>query len=541
MVDKLHSLLSTGFFPEVVPPCFSAIKLADGTIKYSNELDGLRWTGKHTTKPAPYSSTKRNGHRRQFATCHPASYFFICRFIEDNWGSLEDHFKKSKISLSTPNFNEGPLVVRPISFTPFGELDKTVHRKILYSPFLLRADVAQFFPSIYTHSIPWALHGKESSKNDFDSKSSSLPFNELDFQVRRAQDGQTRGVLIGPDAHRIIAEAVITAADIKFQTLSGDKIIGGVRHVDDYYLGVSDEADAALVLSHLRESLAEFELFANDEKTKIIRTDQPSDDSWPSQLRTLTSNVEIVESGEAIRNVVEITISLIKSSGSQSPLKLLLRELDRKNISESDHFDILETYLMRFIYHFSHAIDYICLVMAKRAAIALSFDKNSWETIINFNLKRFASYRYHHECAWLLWLSHQLDIYLSDDVISQIERTENPHLISIIVSLYANNKIKIKRNFELPSSDTGSQASWMVQLELRKYDIIKQKFSGPYGSYLDKISDEKIGIIDLNNDLERLSSSDHSAIESSRWGYEAFDQDKIRNIFESHPSSIDDY
>jgi hypothetical protein len=33
--------------------------------------------------------------------------------------------------------------------------------------FVLISDVSQFYPTLYTHAIPWALHGKAYAKANF--------------------------------------------------------------------------------------------------------------------------------------------------------------------------------------------------------------------------------------------------------------------------------------------------------------------------------------------------------------------------------------
>lgn len=59
------------------------------------------------------------------------------------------------------------------------------------APLIVRTDINQFYGSIYTHSIPWALHGKATAKAN---RSPALLGNALDECVRNAQDGQTIGV-----------------------------------------------------------------------------------------------------------------------------------------------------------------------------------------------------------------------------------------------------------------------------------------------------------------------------------------------------------
>src|SRR6185312_11663464 len=63
--------------------------------------------------------------------------------------------------------------------------------------FVVRADVTRFYQSIYTHSVSWALHGKETAKKKMKDK--GLVGNVLDEVLRSGQDGQTIGIPTGPD------------------------------------------------------------------------------------------------------------------------------------------------------------------------------------------------------------------------------------------------------------------------------------------------------------------------------------------------------
>jgi len=51
------------------------------------------------------------------------------------------------------------------------------------------ADISEFYPSIYTHTIPWAFHGKAFANANIGN--SALIENELDRLTRVGQEGQT--------------------------------------------------------------------------------------------------------------------------------------------------------------------------------------------------------------------------------------------------------------------------------------------------------------------------------------------------------------
>jgi hypothetical protein len=143
------------------------------------------------------------------------------------------------------------------------------------------ADVLQFYPSIYTHSIPWALHGKTAAKRK--RRDWTLVGNRLDFWFRQAQDQQTRGIPIGPDLSRVGAEVILVAVDEALQ--ASMPAVQGFRAVDDYELSFKTRAEAEAALSLLQSALASFELQLNESKTDILELPLALDGTWPAMLR----------------------------------------------------------------------------------------------------------------------------------------------------------------------------------------------------------------------------------------------------------------
>jgi Nitrite/Sulfite reductase ferredoxin-like half domain len=81
-----------------------------------------------------------------------------------------------------------------------------------------QTDIANFYPSIYTHSIPWALLGKQKCKAEINTPLFKGHYaNKLDIFTRNMQDRQTIGIPIGPETSRILAEIISVAIDIKLQ------------------------------------------------------------------------------------------------------------------------------------------------------------------------------------------------------------------------------------------------------------------------------------------------------------------------------------
>ena len=95
------------------------------------------------------------------------------------------------------------------------ESDLLIHDKGI-SHFLVKADIATCFPSIYTHAIPWAAVGKEKAKN---SIRTDTWYNRIDERCREMCNGETHGLLIGPHTSNLIAEIILTVVDKKLYAL----------------------------------------------------------------------------------------------------------------------------------------------------------------------------------------------------------------------------------------------------------------------------------------------------------------------------------
>ena len=97
--------------------------------------------------------------------------------------------------------------------------------------FALRTDLSRYYQAIYTHSIPWAIHGKSTAKAN---RGHALYGNLIDACVRNSQDQQTLGIPIGPRSSDLIAETIGAALDRELQERLGS--LRGTRYIDDFHL-----------------------------------------------------------------------------------------------------------------------------------------------------------------------------------------------------------------------------------------------------------------------------------------------------------------
>lgn len=527
MRSRFH-LMNSGLYPETLPPCFVSRDAKRAFHGIVSTLDAKKFQDRKT-EFVRYNGTKHDGSRRFFGTPNIITYFHISSFIWRHWAEFESNYNLSRFSIGKPK-TMSENADRAIKVPSLSELSKHASENLHYAPYILKADIAQCFPSLYTHSISWAAHGIAQSKKVTAKDSLINTFNALDFFVRNGQQGNTRGVLVGPDAYRLIAEFVLSRLDDELHKVVGNMIIGAVRHVDDYYIGLKTEHDAQSVLSHLREVLASYELNLNDQKTKIYSSLEPINDLWAQRLRDHMGwslwELEFDKLERAISEAVATAVAV----GSDSPLKILFRAFDEQQVYNTQHWKFIERYMQRIIQKHAHAIDYGCLLVAKRAALGREIDKAGWLAVAEIIVARSLALDHHHETVWMVWLLIVCDIEIPRSMLADLEKSRNGHIRALIIQAYVDGKIKTKPKVGLGAPLQTTDTNWLVNLVARSQGFSKASFSGAYSAEFEHLAKRQIRLVDFSIHLHELENEDQKAISRTRYGYDDTDEDEDDEI-----------
>lgn len=511
-----YSLTKKGLFPETLPPCFVSDDFQRAMRGIVKDVDEKRFR-KRSADYVRYSGTKHDGSRRFYGTPHPIAYHYVSTFIHAHWKKFQRQFEMSAYSVSSPKvLSENSD--RAIQVTSLSEVASLAQKRLKYAPFILKTDIAQFFPSIYTHSISWAAHGVAASKADIRPNSPNLPFNHLDFFVRNCQSSQTRGVLVGPDGFRLIAEFVATSIDNELNDAVGDHIVGAVRHVDDFYVGLKSEADALIVLSRFREVLQRYELQINDAKTKIFGSLEPINDLWAQELRR--ANPGGYYSSENLLFFLDKALQLSSELKTASPIKIALRNLDQMHVYRSLNWSAIEGYLQRICYHYPRCIDYIALLVVKRCAIGEIIDEEGWLATCSYLIERHIAFNHHHEILWLVWLMLACKLPLTEPMVGALCKTSNAHILSLVAFAHTDGRMVRKPPIKFATKLSSSDSSWLLNLVARSCDFCRAAFSGDYASGFEHLAGRKLKLIDIESYVESLSVASTRAISRTRYGYD---------------------
>lgn len=152
-----ENLLRNEVFPAELPPCFSTDDLAANAtlaIATSNSF------GQGYSIPLTYSGYKSESSRRKFALPNPYHYCKAVDFIVKNESQIKAILEKSKYSLTAP-IERQPRQEQPYAKRSNTVLDTKREIECLFQEnrYEIRLDINAFFDNIYTHCIPWVVHG----------------------------------------------------------------------------------------------------------------------------------------------------------------------------------------------------------------------------------------------------------------------------------------------------------------------------------------------------------------------------------------------
>jgi hypothetical protein len=119
---------------------------------------------------------------------------------------------------------------------------------------LLHTDVTDCYGALYTHSIPWALHGLAAAKDG--KRITSLLGNVVDSHIRAGRYGQTNGIPQGSVLMDFVAEIVLGYVDLMIGDALGNPAdVRILRYRDDYRIFTNNQERGEEVLKTVSDKL----------------------------------------------------------------------------------------------------------------------------------------------------------------------------------------------------------------------------------------------------------------------------------------------
>lgn len=416
----LDSLLYRGYFLRELPPSFTSEIFADVILNNANSLPA-------ELGPSSSKHGQLTGHnvvrlgitRRNMFVPNPIPYLKLSRELANNWGAIQTHCQQSQISKSQPtdNTGKGRAIITTSNFD-----DILFFRSKLRSTskYILKTDIAKFYPSLYSHSISWALHTKTYAKTQ--QRNMQLLGNQLDLCVRNCQDKQTMGIPIGPDSSLVISEIVLTATDMMLQNQFPG--INGMRYVDDYEFGFQTYTDAEKVLGALQQILQSFELSINFAKTKIVDLPLPLDPMWILELRNFNFKQPPKSQRLDLVQYISKAFDLANTNQDEFVMKYAVNRLRGVTIDKSN-WDLAQEFLFQCVMVEPSTFLPVLERLMDYHQKGYPIDRQKIDSVMNYQIAHNGNSSKGSEVAWALWAMIFWNVPLSGNAANAISRMED--------------------------------------------------------------------------------------------------------------------
>jgi hypothetical protein len=384
-----------------------------------------------------------------------------------NWGQLFNVANRSTYSLSKPIV--GGSTTRAITPTMTqDDLPPTRLRVRATSKFVIKADISKFYPSVYTHSIPWAIHGKPFAKVHRDRRYIG---NSLDYWIRRGQDDQTIGIPIGPDTSFLVAEIILNAIDENIEKYLGKA--KGFRFVDEYDFGFRTHSEAESALSIIRESLREYELELNPDKTEIIELPVPIESKWVPKLRMFHFRDTPKAQATDLMTYFDLAFELARECPKEHVLKYAIARLspreDNREAINSENWVLLQNFLFQCLMVETGTFFPILEILIQYHKLGYNIDVGSVGDVLNNQIIHQCDSNYGSEAAWSVWASIFFGIAINAEAAVALSKMQDSIVVLLALDARQRGLIPVGLNTTLWESCM-NQASlydsqWLLSYE----------------------------------------------------------------------------
>lgn len=480
MIEHFKKFFSLGFFPEELPPEFGPYGINEEVAEdLWDKIDELRPVAEREdevkpSEPTAISFPKSDLVRRNFHFLNPLYFARLCHTILSNWEKITEHTEKSKFSTSRLDLSDSKKQI--FKHDPFSKsIDERISRSAS-KEYVLYVDIENFYPSIYTHTIDWAL-------NDGSARHYSQHNNRdhvgvaLDKDVHRSQGNLTSGIVIGPVTSRIISEIISSHFDhIISSEFEG---ITGTRYVDDYHLFVRTKEEIENVQIALQKELSNFKLKFNEAKIHVDSLPEVYSDYWTKYFDNKEQLIrdDRLDKKEVVRRFSK-AFELIKEDTKNPSLRYFFRVLEDKELIQ--HFEL--SFLLELIHHSiktdPRSISRACIAMLEGELV----NNEMHDHLEHFEptLVKCSNLGYEFEVLWMLYIFLHADRKIPDVVVDNAITNFNIVVLAYLLKcrdyeLISAEKKEAIKQFLVPKVDEYENV-WLSPLWLIVYEDIRHQW-----------------------------------------------------------------
>jgi hypothetical protein len=393
-MPTLETVCAHGFLPKELPPQFSSVSLGRFLATDAVSLPAQIQRSTRIADTGVHSLARFGVQRRQLGIPNPIAFSKLASCLVANWPILTAAFSPSSFSETKP-------ADRPAPDRPFDRSDSFASRPFVRARvrstarYLVTADVSRFYHSLYTHSIPWALHTKPVAKAN---KSQVLLGNQIDRLVRDGQDGQSVGIPVGPDTSLVLAEVVLGQVD---QLLVSRGVTNGFRIIDDYEIGTRTLGEAEQTIAVLQASLSEYELDLNGAKTAIQELPMPHESPWTSRITAFSLPAGANSQSRGLLEFFDRVFEQARLFPEDPVVSFSIRRAARFALDPGAR-QSYEQLLLQCLSVEPASLRYVIPELVRLSATGFALDAGRLEEVLNGAVTRHAPLGHGSEVAWAI-------------------------------------------------------------------------------------------------------------------------------------------
>ncbi len=274
-----RTLLSKGYFPKELPPgVFTEQFALYATTRHGQKILSKYKPADNFTECTKYRLALPGLERRELKIPHPFSFASLAGVTAKHLSRLLRKASKGGISKSRPVYSTS----RYRAIQPMVKPSNLSRERMLIranGSFLLKADVSQLYPSLYTHAVGWAVDPKLRIRAHWHNP--TLLGKQLDQLLMNVDGKVSQGVPIGNDISFLLCEVVLSCVDSSLG-LSPER---AYRWFDDYEIVFETRDEAEAALKKLSHEVNRFRLRLNPRKTHVMKLPQPAEEEWQRVLK----------------------------------------------------------------------------------------------------------------------------------------------------------------------------------------------------------------------------------------------------------------
>lgn len=410
--------LDAGYFPQELPPPFNTQSFAHFAANNPTYIQNL-WAPfanqPYITKLVRHHLAQAGKNRRILSIPNPINQLRLVQAIDQHFTQIFTAAGLSNISASKPHFNySSPRAIWPQR--NFETIPRAKAKARAVARYILKTDISRFFPSIYTHSIPWALHTKAVAKVN---RGPALIGNVLDKILREMNDGQTVGIPIGPDTSLVIAELILGAVDsVACQNCSG------FRWYDDYEISAATKGDCETQLVELERALLSYELELNASKTSITELPLPIEDQWVHVLREFSFRTSKTAQLKDLNQFFSLAFQYSEDGSRKSVLRYAVRKLHGAKVHVGN-WEHVQRLIAQAASHEPEVLPHVLGCLNFYECTGYTIDRRLLEKLLSHICRKYAKRFVGSEVAWCIWGFLQFNIDIPQDCVSEAVKIED--------------------------------------------------------------------------------------------------------------------